>query len=341
MTEAATHLPPELLLVPGLTLASGLNLYLVLLALGAAARLGAWGPLPGDLAYLGAPYVLGLMGALYVLEFTVQRRPRPGVLWAGLNLPVRALAGALLPLLVLPGASAQVKAGACLAAAILAVLAALSRWGSEAARLLTGSGGVRPVTYALFLDATALALVSVSLDYPAVGAGGAFLAATAVLPFLPRWSRALAWAVRCLRRELLSAAEGGRWTSASRMNRRVLQAVRQAMAGEAEELVGLRGTAAAALNLPGVPPFRQGWILTWGDHAVFLPRPGRKSKRDGAAIVALNTGSGAWELGARRVCPSLALGPAGAPRLFLDPRGPDPRRVLQVLGVPEPAGRSG
>ena len=79
----------------GLAWASGMRLYAVVFAAGLMARYG-WIALPGDLAVLTHPQVLGASGFMFAIEFFADKIPGVDSVWDALHTFIRIPAGALL-----------------------------------------------------------------------------------------------------------------------------------------------------------------------------------------------------------------------------------------------------
>ena len=79
----------------GLAWASGMRLYAVMFAAGLMARYGVVA-LPGDLAVLTHPLVLGASGFMFAIEFFADKIPGVDSLWDALHTFIRIPAGALL-----------------------------------------------------------------------------------------------------------------------------------------------------------------------------------------------------------------------------------------------------
>jgi hypothetical protein len=79
----------------GLAWASGLRLYAVVFFTGLLATFG-YVSLPGHLAVLGHPLVIGVAGIMFVLEFLVDKIPGLDSVWDAVHTFIRVPAGALL-----------------------------------------------------------------------------------------------------------------------------------------------------------------------------------------------------------------------------------------------------
>lgn len=80
----------------GVAYASGVNLYATVAILGASARAGWIGPLPGALDIVASPWVIGIAGALYLFEFTATLVPGVASAWETFHSIVRPPAAAAL-----------------------------------------------------------------------------------------------------------------------------------------------------------------------------------------------------------------------------------------------------
>ncbi|HKJ00898.1 MAG TPA: DUF4126 family protein, partial [Longimicrobiales bacterium] len=125
--NALSAIPPELLVLPPLALAAGVDLYLTLFFLGAAPATGLWENLPGALGELHAPGVLLMVGSFYVAELAAEGWPSAALFWNAFHAIIRPLAGALLALLLLDGQPVAVQASGAAAAGLIASAAHASR----------------------------------------------------------------------------------------------------------------------------------------------------------------------------------------------------------------------
>jgi hypothetical protein len=80
----------------GVAYASGINLYATVAVLGASARAGWIGPLPGVLDVVASPWVIGIAAALYLFEFTATLVPGVASAWETFHSIVRPPAAAAL-----------------------------------------------------------------------------------------------------------------------------------------------------------------------------------------------------------------------------------------------------
>jgi len=82
----------------GLSFASGVNLYATILVVGLAQRYGFVENLPGPLQAFSNPWILGIAGTLYAVEFLVDKFPFVATVWDAIHTVIRPLGGALIAL---------------------------------------------------------------------------------------------------------------------------------------------------------------------------------------------------------------------------------------------------
>ncbi|MEO5916857.1 MAG: DUF4126 domain-containing protein [Luteolibacter sp.] len=114
----------------GLATLAGLNLYLTVLVAGCAVRFH-WIELSGSyeqMAVLGHPWVLGVAGALFVIEFFADKMPWVDSMWDVAHTVIRPVGAIFLTLAVL----GKMDPVAVTVAALLAGTAALSTHGTKA-----------------------------------------------------------------------------------------------------------------------------------------------------------------------------------------------------------------
>ncbi|HRW38209.1 MAG: DUF4126 domain-containing protein [Acidimicrobiales bacterium] len=167
--------------------ASGLNLYGTALLLGLAGRFG-WADTPEQLQ---RPWVLAVLGVLYVLEFVVDKVPWLDTAWDGVHTVVRPLGGALLG-----GLLAHESGDPEVLAALLAGGFSLSAHAAKAstrAAVNTSPEPVSNVALSVAEDGIVAVMVALALAYP--------LVAGVVAVVLAITSLAVAWVlVRFVRR---------------------------------------------------------------------------------------------------------------------------------------------
>jgi hypothetical protein len=88
----------------GFSLAAGVNLYATVAVLGLAARYG-WVQLPEQFQVFNNPWVIGLAGVLYVVEFVADKIPWVDSIWDSIHTVIRPVGGALIAVAALGDAS--------------------------------------------------------------------------------------------------------------------------------------------------------------------------------------------------------------------------------------------
>ncbi|MCG6986947.1 MAG: DUF4126 domain-containing protein [Gemmatimonadetes bacterium] len=278
--SALAALPPELLALPPLALAAGVDLYLTLLFLGAAPALGWWTSLPGALGELSSPGVLAMVGSFYVLEFLAERWPSGALFWNAFHVIIRPLAGALLALLLLDGQPAHVQAVGAVVAGALAAGAHATRTGGGVLLWLDSAAHPNRLLVSLLEDVGVLGMVTLLLDTPVRALALSALVIGAASPLAASQVRAFAFTVRLAWGRVWGTLGQPRWDDPDAFPswvRRALEGDVMAPGG------GLRGSPAAGYRLPGGPRFSTGWVVVRGDTPFFLfPR-----RRRGAGHVDL------------------------------------------------------
>jgi Domain of unknown function (DUF4126) len=262
------QLPPELLALPPLALAAGIDLYLTLLFLGAAPTTPWWDhPLPGGLNDLDSPMILIVVGAFYLLEFTAERYAPAALVWNAFHAVIRPVAGALLAILLLDGQPLPLLLAGAALGGVLASLAHAVRSGGAIVRWL---GSVRTpdvLLVSMLEDVIVLGLAALALDAPRVGSVVALALFTIGAVLAPSYVRAFAFAVRLAAGRAFQTLTQRRW-----MGPEELPAwVRRALEGDAFG-GGLRGSRAGAHRLPGAPRFATGWVVVRGTSPLFVFR---------------------------------------------------------------------
>ncbi|MDH3272611.1 MAG: DUF4126 domain-containing protein [Gemmatimonadota bacterium] len=273
------ELPIELLALPPLALAAGLDLYLTLLFIGAAPTTGLWAlPLPGALGDLDPPSVLITVGAFYLAEFAAERFPPAALVWNAFHAIIRPVSGALLALLLLDGQPVPMLLVGAVLAGALASLAHGARSGAWAIRVLRGTDSPSPLLLSVAEDVVVLGAVALALDRPS----WAFVASLAVLaalaPATPFLLRAFAYSIRLGVARAFRTLGRRRWRRSDELPARVRDALHdndEALAHGA----ALRGCPVGAWRLDGAPLFAVGWLVVHGTRAAFVLESRRRSRR--------------------------------------------------------------
>ena len=180
----------------GASWASGIRLYASVLTLGLLGRFAGL-ELPGDLAAVETPWVMGLAAVLVVVEFVADKVPVVDSGWDAVQTFARVPAGAAIAALAL----GDYDAGWQLAAVLLGGGAALSAHGSKAATRLAVNASPEPVSNVVVStaeDGLAVGAVLAAVFVPVVALVLVGLAVAASVWMAPRIVRAL----RRLRRSL-------------------------------------------------------------------------------------------------------------------------------------------
>ncbi|HZN10965.1 MAG TPA: DUF4126 family protein [Blastocatellia bacterium] len=120
---------------------SGINLYATVLTLGLLERFKLV-TLPGEMHVLGEWWVLGLAGALYVVEFVADKIPAVDSVWDAIHTFIRVPAGAI----IAASAFAQFDPAVRAAALLVGGGIALSSHGAKAATRLAANASPEPVS---------------------------------------------------------------------------------------------------------------------------------------------------------------------------------------------------
>jgi hypothetical protein len=260
--------PLQLITLLPLSIAAGVDLYLTLLLLGFATRLG-FPPPPGDLPDLGVPAVLGMAALLYALERWVEGYTLGAVFWDAAHTVIRPLAGALLALMALAELPEPTRLVGAFAAAALTLATHVTRSGWGLLLTLIPARGRTRLLVVIAEDVGVLALLYLMIVAPDVAV---ILSGFVILAGL-RWgaspSSAFNFSLRLLWDSFRALLRHRRWRGPERFPgwlRRTLD--------EPAEATGatLRGSPAGVLNLPGIGLFRRGWVVILGGSPVFLYR---------------------------------------------------------------------
>jgi uncharacterized membrane protein len=88
----------------GFSLAAGVNLYATVALLGLASRYG-WVALPEQFKVFDNPWIIGIAGVLYVVEFVADKIPWVDSIWDSIHTLIRPAGGALIAVAALGEAS--------------------------------------------------------------------------------------------------------------------------------------------------------------------------------------------------------------------------------------------
>lgn len=158
----------ELLATLGRTLAfsfaSGINLYATVAILGLARHFG-WVELPDQFAVFDNPWVIGIAGFLFLVEFVADKVPWLDTVWDGIHTAVRPLGGALVAVATLGEADPMLQGGVALLGALTAGSSHFAKAGTRA----MVNASPEPFSnwfISLVEDVLVLALATVALSHP-------------------------------------------------------------------------------------------------------------------------------------------------------------------------------
>ena len=88
----------------GFSLAAGVNLYATVAILGLASRYG-WVQLPDQFKVFDNPWIIGIAGGLYVVEFVADKIPWFDSVWDTVHTAIRPIGGAVIAVTTLGDAT--------------------------------------------------------------------------------------------------------------------------------------------------------------------------------------------------------------------------------------------
>ena len=118
---------------------SGINLYATVVTLGLLQRF-QWVKLPGELHALGEWWIIGVAGALYLIEFVADKIPAVDTAWDAIHTFIRIPAGAIMAATAFADFDPSIKMAAMLAGGTLA----LGSHGAKAATRLAANASPEP-----------------------------------------------------------------------------------------------------------------------------------------------------------------------------------------------------
>lgn len=310
----------------GLAFAMGLNLYATVALLGLASRL-AWIPqLPPGLRGLESEIVIASAALLFVVEFFLDKLEPVEWLWDTLHTLIRPLASALLTYGALGTFGTGVQVGGALAAGAVTLAVHGSKAGFRVTlRALYAGRGCWVAS--LVEDVAALLLAFAALRHPSTAliAAGTLLLLGVV--FGRRLWRASLLGLKALAARVRGFFGDGRWRGLGVLSPGLRALVPDPPLGSAAP----RAARVAADGLPGVAPWRNGWLVLADGRALFLYRAGLRARS--VALPAAVSGTVARGVWADALVIS---GPEASYTLYLLKDGPAARVVLSEL-VPAPS----
>jgi Domain of unknown function (DUF4126) len=175
----------------GFSLAAGVNLYATVALVGLAARFG-WVALPEQFQAFNNPWVIGVAGALYVVEFFADKIPWVDTMWDAVHTFIRPVGGSLIAVVALGDASPTIEGLVALLGGTVAASSHLTKAGTRAA----ANASPEPFSnWALSLigDVFVVGLGLVTLKFPLLALGLSLIILLAI-------GLAARWVWRLLRR---------------------------------------------------------------------------------------------------------------------------------------------
>jgi hypothetical protein len=251
----------------GLAALAGINLYLTVFVTGLAVHFG-WVGLPPhlqSLEILGNPWVIGVAGTLYVLEFFADKIPWVDSANDAIHTVIRPVGAVLLAVLALGDANPAVK----VVAALLAGGMALTAHATKAGTRLVANTSPEPfsnVGLSLAGDVLVLGGLGLIAWNPVVALIVVGLTLGVIWMFLPRMlrgMRATAW----LAWKKLNSPSAGANPSVPALPAALEDALRQAHATDEPVTFGLPCLSGGG---PRLPKNHFGWLVRFRDRRVFF-----------------------------------------------------------------------
>ena len=155
----------ELSSLLGIGVASGLNVYAVVLTVGLAQRLGWLHGLPEGLSVLGNPIVLSVAAVFYLAEFVADKVPGFTPIWDGVHTFIRPVGAALLAMGAMGDLDPVMKTVAMVVAGSLALGTHATKMGTR----LAAHAVPDPVTHSAISmaeDVSVVGLILLAYNYP-------------------------------------------------------------------------------------------------------------------------------------------------------------------------------
>ena len=153
----------------GFSLAAGVNLYATVAILGLASRYG-WVDLPAQFRIFDNPWIIGLAGVLYVVEFVADKIPWVDSMWDSVHTLVRPVGGALIAVASLGDASPGMQGLIALLGGAVAAGSHVTKAGTRVA----ANTSPEPFSnwfLSLAEDAFVIGLSFISLKFPLIALG--------------------------------------------------------------------------------------------------------------------------------------------------------------------------
>jgi hypothetical protein len=249
----------------GFAFATGLNLYATVALVGLASRMGWIAGLPPAVQGIENPILLITAGALYFVEFLIDKIQYADTVWDVIHTVIRPVAAGLLVLAALAEASVPIQLGA----AFLAAITALGAHGLKAGlRLIVN---VRPRKYlnrfvSVIEDLFAVAIAVAVLMYPVIALGIVAVALPFMLLLGPRLWRAGGLAVHALIARLRGFFGRKEWRDTDAIPARMRALLTPPALGRGKPRVA----RAAVRGVKGVGAYKNGWVVLADERPMFL-----------------------------------------------------------------------
>lgn len=153
----------------GFSLAAGVNLYATVAILGLASRYG-WVQLPDQFKVFDNPWIIGLAGALYVVEFVADKIPWVDSIWDSVHTLIRPVGGALIAVASIGDVSPGVQGLMALVGGTVAAGSHMTKAGTRVA------ANTSPEPFSNWLlslagDAFVITLSLITLKFPLIALG--------------------------------------------------------------------------------------------------------------------------------------------------------------------------
>ncbi|HEX6558482.1 MAG TPA: DUF4126 domain-containing protein [Longimicrobiales bacterium] len=249
----------------GFAFAAGLNLYATIALVGMATRFGWIAGLPPAVQGVENPVVLVTAGALYFIEFLIDKIPYADTVWDIMHTVVRPLAATLLVSAALAEASLPVQ----LSGALLAGTVALGAHGLKAGlRLILN---LRPrkilnVGISVLEDVFAVAMAVAVLMYPVIALGLASVAVPLMMLCGPRLWRVAMLALQAFAARFRGFFGRADWRDTDDLPERLRTIVAPPALGRGKPRV----VRAAVRGVKGVGSYKNGWVVLSDGQPVFV-----------------------------------------------------------------------
>ncbi|MBM3808678.1 MAG: DUF4126 domain-containing protein [Acidimicrobiia bacterium] len=153
----------------GFSLAAGVNLYATVAILGLASRY-QWVQLPEQFRVFDNPWIIGLAGVLYVVEFVADKVPWVDSIWDSIHTLIRPIGGALIAVASLGDANPVVTG----LIALLGGAVAASSHATKAGTRVAANTSPEPFSnwfLSLAEDAFVIGLSVITLKFPLIALG--------------------------------------------------------------------------------------------------------------------------------------------------------------------------